>query len=83
MKMEKIPTEKVMCVTILGISKLLNYYVSPSKEGRHIVLVWFLYPPQTKFGGLYRNHPVRLSMYFVSATPPKPLIGFLWNFTHL
>jgi hypothetical protein len=25
-------------------------------------------------------HP---SMYLVSATPPKPLIGFLWNFTHL
>jgi hypothetical protein len=46
-----------------------------------------LYPPQTKFGGVNRNHPVRLSirpsMYHVSATPPKPLIGFLWNFTHL
>jgi len=22
-------------------------------------------------------------MYLVSATPPKQLIGFLWNFTHL
>jgi hypothetical protein len=22
-------------------------------------------------------------VYLVSATPPKPLIGFLWNFTHL
>jgi hypothetical protein len=35
----------------------------------------YLYPPQTKFGGVYRNHPVRLSMYLVSATP-KRLIGF-------
>ena len=37
----------------------------------------FIIPPQTKFGGVYRNHPVRPSMYLVSATPPKPLIGFL------
>ena len=36
-----------------------------------------LYPLQTKFGGVYRNHPVCPSMYLVSATPPKPLIGFL------
>ena len=26
---------------------------------------------------VYRNHPVRPSMYLVSATPPKWLIGFL------
>jgi hypothetical protein len=26
---------------------------------------------------------VRPSMYLVSATPPKPLIGFYWNFTPL
>jgi hypothetical protein len=26
---------------------------------------------------LYRNHPVRPSIYLVSPTPPKPLIGFL------
>ena len=48
-----------------------------------LVILTFLYPPQTKFGEVYRNHPVRPSMYLVSATPPKPLIGFLWNFTHL
>ena len=44
----------------------------------------FLYPPQTKFGRVNRNHPVRPfvrpsvrpSMYLVSATPPKRLIGF-------
>jgi hypothetical protein len=34
-----------------------------------------LYPPQTKFEGVYRNHPVRPSMYLVRATPPKRLIG--------
>ena len=45
--------------------------------------VYYLYPPQTKFGGVYRNHPVRPSMYLVSATPPKRLIGVLWNFTQL
>ena len=36
-----------------------------------------LYPPKAKLGGVYRNQPVRPSMYLVSATPPKPLIGFL------
>ena len=36
-----------------------------------------------KVWGVYRNHPVRPSMYLVSATPPKRLIGFLLNFTHL
>ena len=44
----------------------------------------FFYPPQTKFGwyiGITLS--VRPSVYIVSATPPKPLIGFLWNFTHL
>ena len=38
-------------------------------------------PPANKVWGVYRNHPVhpsvRPSMYLVSATPPKPLIGFL------
>ena len=57
-------------------------YVSPSNEGRHIVI-----PPASKVWGVYRNHPVCLSvcpsMYLVSATPPKRLIGFLWNFTQL
>ena len=46
----------------------------------------FLYPPQTMFGGVYRNHFVRPSVrpsVHVSATPPERLIGFLWNFTHL
>jgi hypothetical protein len=50
----------------------------------------FLYPPQTKYGGYVGItlsirpsvcpfvHPsVRPSMYLVSATPPKRLIGFL------
>ena len=44
-----------------------------------------LYPPANKVWGVYRNHPVRppvrpsvrLSMYLVSAAPPKRLIGFL------
>jgi hypothetical protein len=39
-----------------------------------------LYPRKQSWG-VYRNHPVRpsvrLSMYLVSATPPKRLIGFL------
>ncbi len=39
----------------------------------------YIYPPQTKFGVVYIGITlsVRLSMYLVSATPPKPLIGFL------
>jgi hypothetical protein len=45
---------------------------------------FLLYPPQTKFGGVYRNHPVlpsicpsvHPSMYLVSTNPPKRLIGF-------
>ena len=42
-----------------------------------------IYTPANKVWGVYRNHPVRPSMYLVSATSPKPLIGFLWNFIHL
>jgi hypothetical protein len=43
---------------------------------------------QTKFGGyigitLAVRPSVRPSMYLVSATPLKRLIGFLWNFTHM
>jgi hypothetical protein len=41
------------------------------------------YTPANKVWGVYRNHPVRPSMYLVSATPPKRLIGFWWNFTQL
>ena len=37
--------------------------------------------PRKQSLGVYRNHPVcpsvHPSMYLVSATPPKPLIGFL------
>ena len=35
-----------------------------------------LYPHKQSLG-VYRNHPVCPFMYLVSATPPKPLIGFL------
>ena len=42
-----------------------------------LCLYTFYYTSQTKFGGIYRNHPVRPSMYLVSAIPPKRLIGFL------
>ena len=42
-----------------------------------MVSVLFLYPPANKGWGVYRNHPVRPSMYFVSANPPKRLVGFL------
>ena len=48
----------------------------------HFVNV-FIIPPASKVlgGGVYKNHPVRPSvrpsMYLVSATLPKPLIGFL------
>jgi hypothetical protein len=45
------------------------------------ISVHSLYPQQTKFGGVYGNHPVRPSvrpsMYLVSATPIKLLIEFL------
>ena len=34
-------------------------------------------PPQTKYGWVYRNHSVRLSMYLVSATPTELLNEFL------
>ena len=38
----------------------------------------FIIPPQTKFGGYIGiTLSVRPSMYLVSATPPKRLIGFL------
>jgi hypothetical protein len=55
-----------------------------------IFICYLLYPPQTKFGGggyigitLSVCQSVCPSMYLVSATPPKPLNGFLWNFIHL
>ena len=32
-----------------------------------------LYPSQTKFFGLYRNHPVRPSIFLVSTTSPRRL----------
>ena len=34
-------------------------------------------PRKQRLEEVYRNHPVRPSMYLVSATPPKQLIGFL------
>ena len=34
-------------------------------------------PRKQNLGGVYRNRPVRPSMYLVSATTPKRLIGFL------
>ena len=38
----------------------------------------FIIPPQTKFGGYIGiTLSVHPSMYLVSATPPKPRIGFL------
>ena len=48
-----------------------------SAKSIFIVISILLYPSQTKFGGVYRNHPLRPSIYLVSATPPKLLIGFL------
>jgi hypothetical protein len=39
--------------------------------------VFVIIPPANKVWGVYRNHPVRPSMYLVSATPPKSLIRFL------
>ena len=45
----------------------------------YIVAVSIIISPANKVwgGGVYRNRPVRPSMYLVSATPPKRLIGFL------
>ena len=43
----------------------------------HLEVIALFIPPANKVWGVYRNHPVRPSMYLVSATPPKPLIGFL------
>ena len=47
------------------------------KSKSNVNLKFFFIPPANKVWGVYRNHPVRPSMYLVSATPPKPLIGFL------
>ena len=52
---------------------------------------WYsvIIPPANKVWGGYIGITmsvrlsVRPSMYLVSATPPKPLIGFLRNYTHL
>ena len=52
------------------------------------VVVFFYTPRKQSLGGGYILYigttlSVRPSMYLVSATPPKRLIWFLWNFTHL
>ena len=39
--------------------------------------IFIISPHKQSLGGGYRNHPVRPSMYLVSTTPPKRLIGFL------
>jgi len=36
--------------------------------------VIYLYPKETVFGVVYRNHPIRLSIFLVSATPPKRIL---------
>jgi hypothetical protein len=64
---------------VLYIGSLPNLAIwFPSGRGRTLFI-----PPANKVWGVYRNHPVRPSMYLVSTTLPKRLIGFLWNFTHL
>ena len=44
---------------------------------------WVLILVSVSFQSNCWSPSVRPSMYLISATPPKPLIGFLWNFTHL
>jgi hypothetical protein len=75
----------VLCTNVFLF--MLNWHSKwlRKKNTRYsIIEVSLLYPPQTKFGGYIGiTLSVCPSMYLVSATPPKPLIGFLWNFTHL
>ena len=41
------------------------------------IIFFLIIPAANKVWEVYRNHPVRPSMYLVSATPPKRLIRFL------
>ena len=55
----------------------LNLQYNMSRLNTFGMTLVFLYPPQTKFGGYIGiTLSVRPSMYLVSATPPKRLIGF-------
>ena len=40
----------------------------------NIVLVRIFIPQRNSFWGVYRNHPNRLSIFLVSATPPKRIL---------
>ena len=75
----------VLCTNVFLF--MLNWHSKWLRKIEYSILYHrgqFIIPPQTKFGGYIGiTLSVRPSMYLVSATPPKPLIGFLWNFTHL
>ena len=71
---------------ICGVSAYTLPFLSIALQNQvpEMILTPFIIPPQTKFGryiGITLS--VRPSMYLVSATSPKRLIGFWWNFTHL
>ena len=75
----------LICTILISPSNPLYYPCFADANGH--LGNFLLYPPQTKFGGVYRFHPVCLSVCpsvrlsvrneLLSATPPKRLAGFL------
>ena len=68
---------------VLSINIVILYFTGVVLSIK-IVILYFtgvVIPPANKVWEVYKNHPVRLSvrpsMYLVSATPPKRLIGVL------
>jgi hypothetical protein len=69
--------EKNVLVSIKTVVNQNNVVIHEYSSAHACLITSDYTPPQTKFGGVYRNHPVRPSMYLVSATPPKPPIGLI------
>ena len=50
------------CIHLLQKLTIGKGFIRENKETRKLSPHLLLYPPQTKFGGVYRNHPVCLSV---------------------
>jgi hypothetical protein len=58
--------------------------IYPDLNNWNLVNLYYYTPCKQSLGGYIGiTLSIRPSMYLVSATPPKRLIGFLLNFTHL
>jgi len=82
---ENLPSD-VLTPHYPNILPYLDIYLRTTDQGTlNLLTMIVVIPPTNTVWGVYRNHPVRLSvrpsirpsMYLVSATPPKRLIGFL------